>query len=180
MKTEEQRQQTNAAARRCYARRIGKDVPLQKRGTKLGHHTKIRHGTQTEYGRHGCRCEQCRLAAREHARRFRNPVLNRQAVKRNHQRNLTEMRKAKAKPCTDCGIRYPYYVMQFDHLRDKKYDLGSGKARSIGREAFKTEIAKCEVVCANCHMERTHVRRLSKKADAPQIINASHLFQVAA
>lgn len=33
------------------------------------------------------------------------------------------IRKVKNKPCVDCGIIYPYYVMQFDHIRDKKYHV---------------------------------------------------------
>ena len=66
------------------------------------------------------------------------------------------IRKAKDIPCTDCGIKYPYYVMQFDHLDPnmKSFGLGGGQVRSLAQ--IKREIAKCEVVCANCHMERTH------------------------
>jgi hypothetical protein len=29
------------------------------------------------------------------------------------------LRSLKEKPCTDCNIQYPYYVMQFDHLFNK-------------------------------------------------------------
>lgn len=27
-------------------------------------------------------------------------------------------------PCKDCNDKYPYYVMDYDHLRDKKFDIG--------------------------------------------------------
>jgi len=68
---------------------------------------------------------------------------------------------AKDKPCTDCGIRYPYYVMQFDHVRGKKlFNVGDSVKKNFALEKVLDEIAKCEVVCANCHMERTHQRRL--------------------
>jgi soluble cytochrome b562 len=59
--------------------------------------------------------------------------------------------------CVDCKIKYPYYVMDFDHLGDKldgvNYLMATGR---IG--ALKREIKKCEVVCANCHRKRTYQR----------------------
>lgn len=65
---------------------------------------------------------------------------------------------AKATPCADCGVSYPYYVMDFDHVRGvKKFVVA--KCCSRGLEAVKEEILKCDVVCANCHRERTHQRR---------------------
>lgn len=66
------------------------------------------------------------------------------------------MRDAKAKPCADCGIQYPGYVMQFDHLSDKRFPLSNARSESV--KTLLAEIAKCEVVCANCHAERTFRR----------------------
>ena len=70
---------------------------------------------------------------------------------------LDELRDA---PCVDCGRRYPACAMDFDH-RD-----GSSKAvgvtRLIGRAGttrILAEVAKCDIVCANCHRDRTHRRR---------------------
>jgi len=63
---------------------------------------------------------------------------------------------AKDRPCADCGIEYPYYVMDFDHRGDKSFTIGSHRHGSL--ERVLTEIAKCDIVCANCHMERTHGR----------------------
>lgn len=66
-----------------------------------------------------------------------------------------------ASPCVDCNKQYPHYVMEFDHIRgDKKFGI-SKKGASFGSKAFKEEIAKCELVCSNCHAERTH-KRLKK------------------
>jgi len=47
--------------------------------------------------------------------------------------------------------------MQFDHLSDKEFVLA--KARLFSKKKILEEIHKCEVVCANCHAERTHKRR---------------------
>jgi len=67
---------------------------------------------------------------------------------------------AKQIPCKDCGVQYPPYVMTFDHLGDKKFNVADLGGVSI--DALKAEIAKCQVVCANCHAERTHRRRIDK------------------
>lgn len=68
------------------------------------------------------------------------------------------IRNAKANPCTDCGMRYPYWVMEFDHLSDKEYEV-SRMVNGMGVAAIAREIAKCELVCANCHRHRTFMRR---------------------
>lgn len=70
------------------------------------------------------------------------------------------IRSVKDVPCADCGKRYPYYVMDFDHRGDdvKLGDIGESWVR-WGRAKLIAEIAKCDVVCANCHRERTHQRR---------------------
>lgn len=61
----------------------------------------------------------------------------------------------KSKPCTDCEKTYPPYVMDFDHVRgEKSFNISRGKC--ISKNKLLEEIAKCDVVCANCHRERTH------------------------
>lgn len=59
-------------------------------------------------------------------------------------------------PCTDCGISYPYYVMDFDHVRGiKKNNLSQMSNGAYSKQVILDEIAKCEIVCANCHRQRT-------------------------
>lgn len=68
-------------------------------------------------------------------------------------------RSLKSAPCADCGIQYPWYVMQFDHVRGKK--LGHVTQMPIlnwSLEKFLAEVEKCDVVCANCHAQRTAER----------------------
>jgi hypothetical protein len=62
-------------------------------------------------------------------------------------------------PCTDCGINYPYYVMDFDHLSDKEYQISAMLSQGYSMETVQKEIDKCEIVCSNCHRIRTHERR---------------------
>lgn len=67
--------------------------------------------------------------------------------------------------CVDCGVKYPYYVMDFDHLEDKKFNISYLAATGrIGK--LKDEIAKCEIVCANCHRKRTYEREMRTRSSA--------------
>lgn len=60
-------------------------------------------------------------------------------------------------PCTDCGER-DTIVLEFDHVRGRKLFGISYLKRMGSLEQMVIEIAKCEVVCANCHKRRTHAR----------------------
>ncbi len=59
------------------------------------------------------------------------------------------------KGCKDCGIKDPR-ILHFDHLGNKNFTIGSGIG--VARTRLWAEIAKCEVVCSNCHMIRTWER----------------------
>lgn len=65
----------------------------------------------------------------------------------------------KQKPCTDCGVKYPHYVMDFDH-RDPKTKISTvsmmANFHSYSKEKILEEINKCDLVCANCHRIRTY------------------------
>jgi len=74
-------------------------------------------------------------------------------------RNREYLVLAKDKPCADCGVKFAPCAMDFDHTRsEKKFTIGSGGTMSLKK--LKEEIAKCDVVCANCHRVRTVVRNL--------------------
>jgi hypothetical protein len=63
-------------------------------------------------------------------------------------------------PCRDCGGCFHPAAMVWDHLpgTEKVGDI-SYLARRHGRKRILAEIAKCELVCANCHAVRTFERR---------------------
>lgn len=81
---------------------------------------------------------------------------------RNKKRQLREeirqiVVEAKSVPCMDCKVSYPYYVMDFDH-RDpttKKFNIADNYTHSSKKKILE-EIAKCDVVCSNCHRIRTY------------------------
>lgn len=61
--------------------------------------------------------------------------------------------------CADCGRIYPPQVMQWDHKPgfEKVGDV-SQAFWGRTREEILAEIAKCDLVCTNCHTIRTFTR----------------------
>ena len=60
-------------------------------------------------------------------------------------------------PCIDCGYSN-ILALEFDHLRDKKFEIADKISTAISKEKIQQEINKCEVVCSNCHKIRTSDR----------------------
>ena len=59
--------------------------------------------------------------------------------------------------CADCGFsgrNFPS-VLDFHHLKDKKFNVASFSRFVVSLETVKKEIRKCELICANCHRIRT-------------------------
>lgn len=68
------------------------------------------------------------------------------------------IKKVKSVPCADCNRRFPYYCMDFDHVRGiKLFNVGS-LGNSTHTKKIEVEIKKCEVVCATCHRKREYER----------------------
>lgn len=60
--------------------------------------------------------------------------------------------------CVDCGYNVNPVALDFDHLPGtvKLYRIAC--MAGLRRGTIDAEIAKCEVVCANCHRIRTNNR----------------------
>jgi hypothetical protein len=85
---------------------------------------------------------------RERVRLYRNNALRRAE---SHRRVVDYL---SAHPCIDCGVS-DIIVLQFDHLRDKKFDVSAMIASGASWSRIEAEIAKCVVRCANCHAKKT-------------------------
>lgn len=86
---------------------------------------------------------------------------------RKHRKRVEDfLAKLKAVPCKDCGKSYPRHVMDFDHVRGTKlFSLGYAANHGHSLKAIEKETKKCEVVCANCHRQRSHERRPRRSTD---------------
>lgn len=106
------------------------------------------HGTLKGYDGHRCRCAPCSDA--------------KSAVNKVRYEDFKRwLSVVKNQPCTDCKLSYPSVCMDFAY-RDaatKKFDISSGAMRQ--RAFVMREIAKCDVVCANCNRLRSDERRQS-------------------
>jgi hypothetical protein len=64
----------------------------------------------------------------------------------------------KSQPCIDCGKLVDPRAMEFDHVRGVKTANISGMS-AFPWDRVLDELAKCDLVCANCHRDRTERRR---------------------
>lgn len=82
-----------------------------------------------------------------------------QAAVEQRERLREYVRGQREKPCADCGTQYPHYVMEFDHARGQKdTDIAKMVRAPVGLPRLLKELAKCDLVCANCHRRRTYER----------------------
>lgn len=121
--------------------------------------TEAWHGSHSGYTWHSCRCEFCTTASSDKS-----------LIRHNETREW--IKASKAFPCTDCRVEYPSYVMDYDH-RDpstKNFELAQPGGRSL--DLVKQEIAKCDLVCSNCHSIRTwpKVKDISKLSARRKLI----------
>lgn len=100
--------------------------------------------------------EKQREAVRKHYEKNRQYYIDKASRKRRELRAWVYDLKNNT-PCKDCGVQYPYYVMDFDHLEDKKV-LVSKVINTGSWTQTKAEILKCDIVCSNCHRIRTYTR----------------------
>lgn len=64
--------------------------------------------------------------------------------------------------CMDCGYNGPPCTLDFDHRPGVVKLYPPHQLKALGSwELIYAEVAKCDVVCANCHRIRTHVDRPS-------------------
>jgi len=105
-------------------------------------------------------CKHCR---REYdAEYWRRTRIHRLRLRKKHRRKLVAWYRAlkEGTPCSDCGGVFHHAAMQWDHLpgTTKRREVSNMVLTGFRRETILDEIAKCELVCANCHAVRTFNR----------------------
>jgi hypothetical protein len=102
----------------------------------------------------------------EYYRRNRDLEIARVRVR---QAGMVELlRDLRRVPCAQCGGRFKPYQMDFDH-RDpaaKTFKVTEGRAMLMPTSRVMAEVAKCDIVCANCHRIRTREFELRRPRKA--------------
>ncbi len=49
-------------------------------------------------------------------------------------------------------------MLEFDHREGETKLFCISRSNGVGMRALQDEIAKCDIVCANCHASRTYMR----------------------
>lgn len=137
--------------------RCGRDLPL----SEFDFRSKARGELQA-------RCKECtREYCRAHYQANKPAYIGRAKLRNAAEKKTKRQMVAeyKERPCADCGNRFPWYVMEFDHRSpgDKVGDIANMKNYVTGLPKFLAELAKCDVVCANCHAARTHHRKIRQE-----------------
>jgi 5-methylcytosine-specific restriction endonuclease McrA len=119
-----------------------------------------------EKGQRDSFCRPCRAAyGKEHYEANRRRYIEQAAIlkrARMLERTRYLIEFFAVHPCVDCGETDPV-VLEFDHLRDKKFAIGPALSQKSWNSILD-EMEKCEVVCANCHRRRTARRRGALRA----------------
>lgn len=120
----------------------------------------------TTLGKRHSYCKECGSnLTRSHYRNNKRQYLDRNVRSYLKRRELG--RQIKSRACADCGIQYPYYVMDFDHREGETKEYELNRIDRMTTRALLREIEKCDVVCANCHRERTYQRIMQKQSSRP-------------
>lgn len=118
--------------------------------------------------------EKCKLCMKIRGRLYYHNNRDRQLEltlirkKKSYWTKRKAINKLKDVPCSDCGKRYPSYVMDFDHedYRLKEGNISHMLSRSF--DIIMKEILKCDIVCANCH----RIRTFKQQAEIAKVVKA--------
>ena len=77
------------------------------------------------------------------------------------------VRSLKDKPCVECKQKFHFSAMDFDHLdpSSKEDSIQNLVNHGAKKERIDREVAKCELVCSNCHRVRTWNQEQQRKLD---------------
>lgn len=104
------------------------------------------------------------LTNAEKAKRYRTRwperYKNTNKIANDKRRNLhrQQIYLLKSGPCIDCKQTFNPWQMDFDHrpTEEKLFAVASGISFNLNK--LLEEIKKCDLVCANCHRDRTYRR----------------------
>ena len=110
-------------------------------------------------------CKNC--SRKKNVNHYENNKESHNELKKKRRAKLQDfINNLKSNPCVDCGMSYDPYVMDFDHCRGDKVNSVSKMTNTqrCSEAKLLAEIAKCDLVCSNCHRIRTKKRMMGLTA----------------
>jgi len=101
---------------------------------------------------------------------WRNREMEIARVRIRQQGTVEMLRELRQVPCADCGGQFQPHQMDFDH-RDpatKSFNVMTGRAMLMATPRLMAEVAKCDVVCVNCHRLRTKHVAVDRQRTPPR------------
>lgn len=130
--------------------------------------------SKPEYGTRYRATAKGKRTARKYRRRYlltpKGIARRKKKLKAHRTSRVALIQAIKNVPCADCGGKFDPVCMDFDHRPGeiKVGNIARLATRSMNLETLRREIAKCDIVCANCHRLRTKNRGWnSRPAAAP-------------
>lgn len=113
------------------------------------------HGTSTKYRDDKCRCEPCREAKRREKARYAKTPLGRAERRRSNkaaqQKHRDRCERILIGGCIDCEAMTH---LHFHHLDPSTKLFEVSQMGGYSDALFRAEVAKCVVVCDECHTDR--------------------------
>lgn len=127
--------------------------------------TDVQFGSRTKNGKVTRQpyCKECNKAYhKEHYAANKQLYIQNNKARKNNL-YLAFLEYLRNKNCSDCGNN-DARVLEFDHRDSAEKILEvSTLVRRVGKQKLSEEIAKCDIVCCNCHRIRTLTRMNSKR-----------------
>jgi hypothetical protein len=105
-------------------------------------------------------CKACtRAMSKKHYGENSSEYLDRNRARKRSNKQIAKdyvLKYLREHPCVVCG-EDDILVLVFDHLdpKTKKAAVGTMRMRGFSLAMIQAEIAKCQVLCCNCHTRRT-------------------------
>ncbi len=102
----------------------------------------------------------CRICLKDyHSELYKRDPERKKALLARNEKAEEDLKKKvmdylKDHPCVKCGESNPI-VLDFDHLRDKEFEIARAVMDVYSWKTVSKEIEKCQVLCANCHRIKT-------------------------
>jgi hypothetical protein len=123
---------------------------------------------KSDFGKNKCRYDglqgKCKLCDRKAKNNLyaKNRDRYKKMVKDSKRRKLEWFEQYRKDKCCSKCTEKRWYVLDFHHVNEKVDGISSMVNNNVGIDRIIKEIAKCNILCSNCHRELHHFERCKK------------------